>query len=124
MHQSIVNLASQMPVCAGISSTLLSSLCTAAQAELERRLLSEVTAQSLGDRFLCAAALLAASMCAAISGGDEESLRAGSVAVSRRSGGKARASELRAEAFGLLDGSIVMDGFAVLGVDCDHRASE
>lgn len=124
MHQSIVNLAAQMPVCAGVGSTLLGAFCTAAQAELERRLLPEVTAQSLGDRFLCAAALLAASMCAAASGGDEESMRAGNVSVSRRSGGKARACALRTEAFSLLDGSIVMDGFAVLGVDCDHRASE
>lgn len=124
MHQTIVNLASQMPVCAGVGSTLLDAFCTAAQAELERRLLPEVTAQSLGERFLCAAALLAASMCASACGGDEESLRAGSVSVSRRSGGKARAAELRAEAFGLLDGSVGLDGFAVLGVDCDRTASE
>ena len=69
MHETITALAAQMPVCAGISESLLASLCSAAEAELDRHLMQDITPQSLGVRYTAAAAMLAASMAVTVSGG-------------------------------------------------------
>lgn len=115
MHQSILTLAQQIPACAGVGDTLLDAFCTVAEEELRRRLRSGVEAESLSVRFICAAALLSAAMCAASAVCESESLKAGSVSVSRKGGGK-EAAALRAEAFALLQGSLEDDGFVFLGV--------
>lgn len=118
MHQSILALAAQIPVSAQVGQALLDAFCTAAEAELRRRLHSGIEAETLGERFVCAAAMLACAMCAAASEGEGESLRAGNVSVSRASGsGRKAAADLRAEAFALLHDCVEDDGFAFLGVE-------
>ena len=119
MHQSILMLAKQIPACAQTGETLLDAFCTAAEAELRGRLPEGTEAEALGERFVCATALLTAAMCAASaeSGSESETLRAGNVSVSRKGGtARAAASALRAQAFALLPDSVTDDGFAFLGV--------
>jgi len=117
VHETIISLPAQMPVCGGISSTLLSYLCSAAEAELDRHLLTDVTPTSLGVRYITAAAMLAASMAVTVSGSREESMKAGNLSVSDKEGGRATAAALRSGAYALLAGSIKLDDFAVLEVE-------
>ena len=118
MHQSILTLAAQMPSAAQVGQALLEVFCSAAEETLRRRLHSGIEAEALGERFVCAAALLASSMCAAAGEGGEESLRAGNVSVSRKGGsGNKTAAALRAEAFALLQDCVTDEGFAFLGVE-------
>ena len=117
MHETITALAAQMPVCAGISESLLASLCSVAEAELDRHLPEDVTPQSLGLRYTAAAAMLAASMAVTVSGGGEASMKAGNLSVTRGEKGRNAAASLRNAAYMLLAGSIEPDDFAVLGVE-------
>ena len=118
MHQSILALAAQMPASAQVGQALLDVFCSAAEETLRRRLLGGIEAEALGERFACAAALLACAMCAAAGESGEESLRAGNVSVSRKGGsGNKTAASLRAEAFALLQDCVTDEGFAFLGVE-------
>jgi len=118
MHQSILALAAQMPASAQVGQALLDAFCTAAEDTLRSRLHSGIEPETLGERFVCAAAMLACAMCAAASEGEGESLRAGNVSVSRKSGsGHKAAAALRAETFALLQDCVTDDGFAFLGVE-------
>lgn len=118
MHETILALVKEMPLCGGLSNTLLTAFASAAQAELERRLPEDVTAQSLGTRFTTAAAMLAASMAATVSGG-EESMKAGNLSVTQKAGGHALASAMRNGAFALLADTVAPDGFACMEVKLD-----
>ena len=118
MQETILALVKEMPVCSGMSDALLGALVSAAQAELERRLPEDVTAQSLGGRFTLAAAMLAASMAANVSGG-AESLKAGSLTVTQKESGHALAAALRKSAFALLADTVAPDDCVFLGVEAE-----
>jgi hypothetical protein len=97
----------------------LRALCAAAASELESRLRAGVSSAELGDTFVTAAGILALSLYVQAGGADDRaSVKAGSVAVSRRSGGSVRtsAAALRREAETLLAGYLSDRGFDFRGV--------
>ncbi|MEG1633331.1 MAG: hypothetical protein RR314_04695 [Oscillospiraceae bacterium] len=104
---------------AGTDGARISALCSAAASELERRLRAGVVAAELGETFVTAAGILALSMYAELQGADgAESVRAGSVTVSRRGAGaeKTSAAVLRREAEGMLSAFLEDRGFDFRGV--------
>ena len=115
MQENIRALCETLPACAGMDAAALDVFCAAALAELTARLKEGVTAQELGERFVTAAALLAASLCAAAGETGETALKAGNVSVSAGAGGQA-ARQLRDRALEMLSGCLTEQGFDFRGV--------
>lgn len=120
MTEEILALAATLCRPAEEQRELLRLLCTAAEKELTAKLKAGVTADSCGESFLCAAALLAAADFRGMTAcsGDAMSFTAGSVSVS--TGGSSETAKsgslLRRQAKRLLTGYISDDGFAFQGV--------
>lgn len=89
MREQILQLASVIVRPSEAEMPLLEALCTAAEAEVSRRLGEDTAPEDCGDAFLCAAALLAAAgMLPCRSGGDVEQYTVGDVSVRTGSGGQ------------------------------------
>ena len=97
----------------------LAPLCQAALERLTARLRQGVDPAAMEERFVTAAALYALSLDAELTAaGSDGSVKAGSVSVTRRSGGEAAASAaaLRRSAETLLAGELTDTDFVFRGV--------
>ena len=118
MFEQIFTLASIIVQPTETEKPLLLALCTAAEAELGRRLRKDVKPEDCGDTFACAAALLAAGgLLPCRSGGDVEQFSAGDVSV-RTGGGQVcdAAAAMRRQAAGMIADYCGDGEFAFLGV--------
>lgn len=89
MLEQILHLATAIVQPSVSEKPLLEALCTAAEAEMTRRLQEGVTPEDCGDAFFCAAALLAAAgLLPCRSGGEVEQFTVGDVSVKTGSGGQ------------------------------------
>lgn len=89
MQEQILQLAAVIVQPSETERPLLEALCTAAEAEVIRRLRDGTAPEDCGDAFFCAAALLAASgMLPCRGGGDVEQYTVGDVSV--RTGGSGK----------------------------------
>lgn len=118
MVEQILGLAALIARPAEEEKPLLEAMCTAAAADLTRRLRDGVKPEDCRDSFPCAAALLAAGgLLACRSGGDVEQFSVGDVSV--RTGGSQgceTAAAMRRQAAAMMAGFCGDDEFAFLGV--------
>lgn len=119
MLEQILHLAAAIVQPSAAEAPLLEALCTAAEAEVTRRLREETTPEDCGDAFACAAALLAAAgLLPCRSGGDVEQFTVGSVSVKTGSGGQIceAAAAMRRQAASIMAPYWGDGGFAFQGV--------
>ena len=119
MVEQILGLAALIARPAEEEKTLFEAMCTAAAADLTRRLRDGVKPEDCGDAFPCAAALLAAGgLLACRSGGDVEQFSVGDVSVRTGSGnhGCETTAAMRRQAAAMMAGFCGDDEFAFLGV--------
>jgi len=118
MHDKIYEMAAEAVSPTASEQSLLDTLCTAAEAELSAQLRDGVTAESCGNIFIFAAALIAAAeMMLLRSVNQVEQFTAGEVSI--RSGqGKAAefAAALRQQAKALMAPFSDDSGFVFMGV--------
>ncbi len=119
MHETIVKLASAITM-AGTGeaeTTLLDSLCTAAETDWTRRLRQGVTPSECGSAFVCAAAFTAAAGMMSAGSGGVTSFTAGDVSVRcGGSGGESGPKALLTQAERLMAPYTEADDFAFYGV--------
>lgn len=120
MHEEIVKLAQTVSGAGEAEGELLGLLCDAAEQAWTRQLRPEVTAESCGAAFVCAAAFTAAADLASArsGGGSVASFTAGEVSIQSRAAGEAAAqgAELRATARQLMLPYIREDTVLLMGV--------
>lgn len=119
MLEQILSLAAVIVQPTEAEQPLLSALCTAAEAELGRRLRDGVRPEECGDAFLCAAALLAAAgLLPCRSGGDVEQFSVGDVSIRTGSSGQVceAAAAMRRQAASMMAAYCGDNEFAFLGV--------
>ena len=119
MVEQILGLAALIARPAEEEKPLLEAMCTAAAADLTRRLRDGVKPEDCRDSFPCAAALLAAGgLLACRSGGDVEQFSVGAVTVQNGGGsqGCEAAAAMRRQAAAMMAGFCGDDQFAFLGV--------
>jgi len=119
MNEQIPLLASAVVLPTDAERPLLAALCTAAVADITRRLRPGLTAEDCGDAFLCAAAMTAAAgLISCRSSGGVEQLSAGDVSLrlgDNDDSCKAAAS-MRRHAAEMMEPYWVDDSFAFAGV--------
>ena len=118
MFEQILYLAAAIVQPTEEERPLLTAMCTAAMAELTRRLREGLSPEDCGDAFPCAAALLAAAgVLPCRSHGEAEQFSVGDVSL-RTSGGRIceTANAMRRQAAGMMSPYWSDDEFAFLGV--------
>lgn len=119
MHEKIFELASAITRPTAAEAPLLEALCTAAEAEAAGRLRDGEAAETCGEAFLCAAALLAAAgLLPCRDGGEVEQFTAGEVSLRTCGSGSMceTAAALRRQAAAIMAPYWGDDTFAFLGV--------
>ena len=117
MVEQILGLAALIARPEEEEKPLLEAMCTAAAADLTRRLRDGMKPEDCGDAFPCAAALLAAGgLLACRSGGDAEQFSVGDVSVRTGGGSCEAAAAMRRQAAAMMAGFCGDDEFAFLGV--------
>lgn len=119
MLEQIISLTAAIVHPSEEEMPLLTALCTAAEAELTRRLREDVAPEDCGSVFPCAAALLAAAgLLPCRSGGNTEQFSVGDVSV--RTGGGDRTGEaaaaMRRQAASMMAAYWDDDAFSFQGV--------
>ena len=118
MEEEILTMAKVIAKPGAEEESYLQTLCAAEEAQLRRKLKAPLEDQGR-SAFVCAAAALAAADYYAGKGaGGAASWRAGDVSVQEQDGGKygAVAKNLRLAAAARMEGLLMDDGFAFLGV--------
>ena len=120
MNEKIVKLAQAVSGASEVEGELLGLLCDAAEQAWTQRLRPEVTAESCGAAFVCAAAFTAAADLAAArsGGGSVASFTAGEVSIQSRAAAEsaAQAEDLRETARRLMLPYIREDTVVLMGV--------
>ncbi|MCI9677928.1 MAG: hypothetical protein HFF77_02990 [Oscillospiraceae bacterium] len=117
LHQRVLELAEAMAQPEERERPLLEALCTAAEADAAGRLRDDLTPESCGFAYLCAAAMLAVSgLLPCREDGGTEQFTAGDVSIRTASGGCGAGAALRRQAAGLMAEYWRDDGFAFVGV--------
>lgn len=120
MNEEIVKLAQAVSGAGEAEGELLGLLCDAAEQAWKQKLRPEVTAESCGAAFVCAAAFTAAADLAAArsGGGSVASFTAGEVSIQSRAAAEsaAQAEDLRETARRLMLPYIREDTVVLMGV--------
>ena len=99
LHQRVLELAEAMAQPEERERPLLEALCTAAEADAAGRLRDDLTPESCGFAYLCAAAMLAVSgLLPCREDGGTEQFTAGDVSIRTASGGCGAGAALRRQA--------------------------
>lgn len=117
MHEEILRLAAAIAQPSEEEEALLEALCTAAEAEITRRLREDVTPEQCSSVFFCAAALLAAAgLVPCRESGGVERFTAGDVSLHMGGGACETAAAMRRQAAGMMAPYWRDDDFVFRGV--------